>query len=197
MATAFLSKFFFLVNLTFQSQDESSSDEFSATRNEPSGTTSNNNVTYKVKPSVPPRPKNVADHKRVVTITTKDEDPHETNYNENDEGNNFDLYYILSYLHNYLKFSSCKKNVIHFSSLRNYNTHKNIFDILYLAVSQQCTNIISQLIHTTTSVIQLHNKLNSIGDDDSVGKSRKGNMLRELEDAVLLTQTMLKKVMNR
>lgn len=63
--------------------------------------------------------------------------------------------------------------------------------------NQLCSNIINQLVQTTTSVIQLHQRLKS--NDESGGGSGRNNslMIKELENAVIMTQNMLTKVTNR
>ncbi|XP_055549086.1 uncharacterized protein LOC129732314 isoform X1 [Wyeomyia smithii] len=63
--------------------------------------------------------------------------------------------------------------------------------------NQLCSNIINQLVQTTTSVIQLHQRLKS--NDESGGGSGRNNslMIKELENAVIMTQNMLMKVTNR
>ncbi|XP_021703185.1 uncharacterized protein LOC5568929 isoform X3 [Aedes aegypti] len=62
--------------------------------------------------------------------------------------------------------------------------------------NQLCSNIINQLVQTTTSVIQLHQRLKS--NDESGGGSGRNNslMIKELENAVIMTQNMLTKVTN-
>lgn len=63
------------------------------------------------------------------------------------------------------------------------------------ATSQLCSNLINQLMHTTTSVLQLHQRLKTTEDTNS---GRNNNlMLKELENAVIMTQTMLTKITNR
>ncbi|XP_055635458.1 uncharacterized protein LOC129775144 isoform X2 [Toxorhynchites rutilus septentrionalis] len=63
--------------------------------------------------------------------------------------------------------------------------------------NQLCSNIINQLVQTTSSVIQLHQRLKS--NDESGGGSGRNNslMIKELENAVIMTQNMLTKVTNR
>lgn len=48
---------------------------------------------------------------------------------------------------------------------------------------------------TTTSVMQLHQRLKH--SDETSGVRHKNFMLKELENAVIMTQTMLTKVTNR
>lgn len=63
-----------------------------------------------------------------------------------------------------------------------------------IAVSSQLlSNIISQLMVTTNSVLQLHQRLKS-NDDASASGTRNQEMTKELENAVMMTQSMLKKV---
>lgn len=64
--------------------------------------------------------------------------------------------------------------------------------ILQFSVSSQLiTNIISQLMVTTNSVMQLHQRLKS---SEESSDNRKQDMLKELENAVMMTQTMLTKI---
>lgn len=67
----------------------------------------------------------------------------------------------------------------------------------FSVTNQLCSNIINQLVQTTTSVIQLHQRLKS--NDESGGGSGRNNslMIKELENAVIMTQNMLTKVTNR
>lgn len=61
-----------------------------------------------------------------------------------------------------------------------------------------CSSIINQLIQTTNSVIQLHQKLKTNDDVSGVSNNNQSNslMLKELENAVIMTQTMLTKITN-
>lgn len=61
-----------------------------------------------------------------------------------------------------------------------------------------CSSIINQLIQTTNSVIQLHQKLKTNDDASGVSNNNRSNslMLKELENAVIMTQTMLTKITN-
>lgn len=71
--------------------------------------------------------------------------------------------------------------------------HLFIYDFFpfLLVTSQLCSNIISQLMQTTNSVMQLHNRLKY---SDEPSESRNNNMmLKELENAVIMTQNMLTK----
>jgi mitogen-activated protein kinase binding protein 1 len=52
------------------------------------------------------------------------------------------------------------------------------------------------LMHTTKSVICLHQRLKT--NDETTGSGRSNNlMLKELENAVIMTQNMLTKITNR
>ena len=65
-----------------------------------------------------------------------------------------------------------------------------------LVTSQLCSNIINQLMHTTSTVMKLHQRLKT--DDESENTGRNNNlMLKELENAVIMTQTMLTKITTR
>ncbi|XP_063699886.1 mitogen-activated protein kinase-binding protein 1 isoform X2 [Culicoides brevitarsis] len=65
--------------------------------------------------------------------------------------------------------------------------------------SQICSNLINQLMQTTSSVIQLHQRLKT-SDEGIVtnGSASRNNslMLKELENAVIMTQNMLTKITN-
>lgn len=69
--------------------------------------------------------------------------------------------------------------------------------------NQLCSNIIAQLMATTASVMQLHTRLRQEGSPDAdptttggsgAGGRQKSMMLKELENAVIMTQSMLTKV---
>lgn len=63
-----------------------------------------------------------------------------------------------------------------------------------IAVSSQLiSNIISQLMVTTNSVMQLHQRLKT-NDDASASGTRNKEMMKELENAVMMTQSMLTKI---
>lgn len=51
-------------------------------------------------------------------------------------------------------------------------------------------------MHTTNSVIQLHSRLRTT-DTDNSGTGNNNLMLKELENAVIMTQNMLTKITNR
>ncbi|XP_055682850.1 mitogen-activated protein kinase-binding protein 1 isoform X2 [Lutzomyia longipalpis] len=57
----------------------------------------------------------------------------------------------------------------------------------------QCSRLINQLMLTTNSVVQLHSRLRQTED----GGGGSNYMLQELENAVVMTQTMLTKVTNQ
>lgn len=59
--------------------------------------------------------------------------------------------------------------------------------------SQLISNIISQLMVTTNSVMQLHQRLKTT-DDPSASGTRNKEMMKELENAVMMTQSMLTKI---
>jgi hypothetical protein len=66
----------------------------------------------------------------------------------------------------------------------------------FTVTSQLCSNIINQLMHTTNSVLCLHQRLKT--NDEATGTGRSNNlMLKELENAVIMTQNMLTKITNR
>lgn len=58
--------------------------------------------------------------------------------------------------------------------------------------AQLCTNLINQLVMTTNNVLQLHQKLQS--REDSSNNGNNDYMLKELENAVVMTQNMLTKI---
>uniref|UniRef100_A0A336LUB0 CSON000897 protein n=1 Tax=Culicoides sonorensis TaxID=179676 RepID=A0A336LUB0_CULSO len=63
--------------------------------------------------------------------------------------------------------------------------------------SQICSNLINQLMHTTSSVIQLHQRLKMSDEIGNQGSGRNNTiMLKELENAVKMTQNMLTKITN-
>lgn len=68
------------------------------------------------------------------------------------------------------------------------------FLVLFTVTSQLCSNIISQLVVTTNSVMQLHQRLKH--NDESSGARQNKLMLKELENAVIMTQTILTKITN-
>ncbi|XP_031618833.1 uncharacterized protein LOC116337970 isoform X3 [Contarinia nasturtii] len=60
--------------------------------------------------------------------------------------------------------------------------------------SQLISNIISQLMGTTNSVMQLHQRLKNSEESSNGSDNRKQDMLKELENAVMMTQSMLTKI---
>lgn len=91
-------------------------------------------------------------------------------------------------------------------SSNTYNTlalilslHSNIiflgqFICVFTVSSQLISNIISQLMGTTNSVMQLHQRLKSSDESSNGTDNRKQEMIKELENAVMMTQTMLTKI---
>ncbi|XP_055295668.1 mitogen-activated protein kinase-binding protein 1 isoform X6 [Sitodiplosis mosellana] len=63
--------------------------------------------------------------------------------------------------------------------------------------SQLISNIISQLMVTTNSVMQLHQRLKTSEESSNGTDNRKQDMLKELENAVMMTQSMLTKITNK
>jgi mitogen-activated protein kinase binding protein 1 len=77
-------------------------------------------------------------------------------------------------------------------------SYNNIFKFNYhnfLVTSQLCTSLINQLVMTTNNVLQLHQRLQSSEEPTSTGNNN--FMLKELENAVVMTQNMLKKITAR
>lgn len=65
--------------------------------------------------------------------------------------------------------------------------------MIFVVSSQSIASIISQLMVTTNSVMQLHQKLKNNEDSTTPGNRNK-EMLKELENAVMMTQSMLTKI---
>ncbi|XP_037904437.1 mitogen-activated protein kinase-binding protein 1 isoform X7 [Hermetia illucens] len=63
------------------------------------------------------------------------------------------------------------------------------------STSQLCSNIISMLNTTTNAVLQLHSRLKH--SDETSGSRNNNLMLKELENAVIMTQNMLTKITNK
>nr|XP_049466265.1 uncharacterized protein LOC120959422 isoform X1 [Anopheles coluzzii] len=161
------------VNISTAGQDESSSEE------SPTSTVS----TVPAKPAVPPRPRSIAfEHKRIanasqlnvkktVTVggTTTIPADATTNGGSNNNGSS-----------NNGAMLPVKDADLDNADLTN----------------QLCTNIINQLVQTTSTVIQLHQRLKS-SDEASINGRNNSLMLKELENAVIMTQNMLTKVTNR
>lgn len=120
------------------------------------------------KPAVPPRPRSIAmEHKRIANVNA-----------------------TLS--------AAAKKQLQSPSTNMEMETMIKDGDLDNADLTNQlCSNIINQLVQTTTSVIQLHQRLKS--NDESGGGSGRNNslMIKELENAVIMTQSMLTKVTNR
>lgn len=66
-----------------------------------------------------------------------------------------------------------------------------IFILAFAVTSQLLTNIITQLMTTTNSVMQLHQRLKNTEETSSTPDTRNQEMLKELENAVMMTQSML------
>jgi mitogen-activated protein kinase binding protein 1 len=64
-----------------------------------------------------------------------------------------------------------------------------------LVTTQLCTGLINQLMVTTNNVMQLHQRLRSSDEPTSTGNNNL--MLKELENAVIMTQSMLTKITTR
>lgn len=161
------------VNISTTGQDESSSEE------SPTSTVS---ITP-TKPAVPPRPRSIAfEHKRIANVNaslnakksvtvvvgagTNTSTVGDTNGSSNNNTNGGIL--------------PAKDTDLDNADLTN----------------QLCTNIINQLVQTTSSVIQLHQRLKA-SDETSINGRNNSLMLKELENAVIMTQNMLTKVTNR
>lgn len=74
------------------------------------------------------------------------------------------------------------------------NKRNHMFPISVSVSSQLITNIISQLMVTTNSVMQLHQRLKNNNDTTTGTDNRNPDMLKELENAVMMTQSMLTKI---
>lgn len=151
------------VNLSTTGQDDSSSEETPS-------------IVHSGKPAVPPRPRSISvDHKRFSSLSINSKirnssyeiSPMDLPCKDTDVANaDCKNIYFPSFLSNLRLFSSS-------------------------VTSQLCSNIISQLMQTTNSVMQLHNRLKY---SDEPSESRNNNMmLKELENAVHMTQSMLTK----
>uniref|UniRef100_A0A182QM09 MABP1/WDR62 second WD40 domain-containing protein n=1 Tax=Anopheles farauti TaxID=69004 RepID=A0A182QM09_9DIPT len=160
------------VNISTTGQDESSSEE------SPTSTVS----TVPTKPAVPPRPRSIAfEHKRIVNVNaslinakktvtvggTTTIPAEATNGGGGGGNNNGGVMPIKD------------------ADLDNADL-----------TNQLCTNIINQLVQTTSTVIQLHQRLRS-SDESSMNGRNNSLMLKELENAVIMTQNMLTKVTSR
>uniref|UniRef100_A0A182MZ08 WD_REPEATS_REGION domain-containing protein n=1 Tax=Anopheles dirus TaxID=7168 RepID=A0A182MZ08_9DIPT len=163
------------VNISTTGQDESSSEE------SPTSTVS----TVPTKPAVPPRPRSIAfEHKRIanvnaslitvkktVTVGGTTTIPTEATNGGGGGGagsnNNGGVMPIKD------------------ADLDNADL-----------TNQLCTNIINQLVQTTSTVIQLHQRLRS-SDEATMNGRNNSLMLKELENAVIMTQNMLTKVTSR
>uniref|UniRef100_A0A182MBP5 MABP1/WDR62 second WD40 domain-containing protein n=1 Tax=Anopheles culicifacies TaxID=139723 RepID=A0A182MBP5_9DIPT len=163
------------INISTAGQDESSSEE------SPTSTVS----TVPAKPAVPPRPRSIAfEHKRIANVNTSLINVKKTvtvggtttipseSTNGSTGGNNNAT--------NNGAIMSMKDADLDNADLTN----------------QLCTNIINQLVQTTSTVIQLHQRLKS-SDEASINGRNNSLMLKELENAVIMTQNMLTKVTNR
>uniref|UniRef100_A0A182RAX7 WD_REPEATS_REGION domain-containing protein n=1 Tax=Anopheles funestus TaxID=62324 RepID=A0A182RAX7_ANOFN len=163
------------VNISTAGQDESSSEE------SPTSTAS----TVPTKPAVPPRPRSIAfEHKRIANVNTSLINVKKTvtvggtttipseSTNGSSGGNNN--------APNNGAIMPVKDADLDNADLTN----------------QLCTNIINQLVQTTSTVIQLHQRLKST-DEASINGRNNSLMLKELENAVIMTQNMLTKVTNR
>ncbi|XP_053666866.1 uncharacterized protein LOC128715968 [Anopheles marshallii] len=163
------------VNISSAGQDESSSEE------SPTSTVS----TVPTKPAVPPRPRSIAfEHKRIANVNTSlinvkktvtvggtttipSESTNGSSGGINNATNNGAIMPVKD------------------ADLDNADL-----------TNQLCTNIINQLVQTTSTVIQLHQRLKS-NDEASINGRNNSLMLKELENAVIMTQNMLTKVTNR
>ncbi|XP_058056693.1 uncharacterized protein LOC131208065 [Anopheles bellator] len=155
------------VNISTTGQDESSSEESPTSVVSPMPT----------KPAVPPRPRSIAfEHKRIANVnaslvakkTVTVVVGGATDTNGGGGGQN------------------------HGGIVPIKDTDLDNADL----TNQLCTNIINQLVQTTASVIQLHQRLKS--SDETANNGRNNSlMLKELENAVIMTQNMLTKVTNR
>ncbi|XP_055599901.1 uncharacterized protein LOC129749077 isoform X2 [Uranotaenia lowii] len=155
------------VNISSTGQDESSSEE--------SPTSTSVNVAP-TKPAVPPRPRSIAldHHKRIAGVNAS--------------------------------LNAKKTPVGAAGGVAGSSSHLDMEGLLLKdgdldnadLTNQLCSNIINQLVQTTSSVIQLHQRLKS-NDESSGGSGRNANslMIKELENAVIMTQNMLTKVTNR
>lgn len=70
-----------------------------------------------------------------------------------------------------------------------------LIEYYFSATSQLCSNIISMLNTTTNAVLQLHSRLKH--SDETSGSRNNNLMLKELENAVIMTQNMLTKITNK
>ncbi|XP_070509795.1 mitogen-activated protein kinase-binding protein 1 isoform X4 [Chironomus tepperi] len=61
--------------------------------------------------------------------------------------------------------------------------------------TQFCSNVINQLMNTANAVLQLHQRLRSVDEPTSTGNNNL--MLKELENAVIMTQSVLTKITAR
>lgn len=75
--------------------------------------------------------------------------------------------------------------------LPHTDSNSNVFFLVFAVTSQLLTNIITQLMTTTNSVMQLHQRLKNTEETSSTPDNRNQEMLKELESAVMMTQSML------
>uniref|UniRef100_A0AAG5DBV1 MABP1/WDR62 second WD40 domain-containing protein n=1 Tax=Anopheles atroparvus TaxID=41427 RepID=A0AAG5DBV1_ANOAO len=170
------------VNISTTGQDESSSEE------SPTSTVS---ITP-TKPAVPPRPRSIAfEHKRIANVNAS------LNAKKS----------VTVVVGGSTNTTTTTTNISSGTSVADMNGtgNNNNGGILPAKdtdldnadlTNQLCTNIINQLVQTTSSVIQLHQRLKA-SDETSINGRNNSLMLKELENAVIMTQNMLTKVTNR
>lgn len=159
------------VNLTTAGQDESSSEESPPP----------NVTTSPTKPVVPPRPRNLnPDQRRITNINT--------------QLNSKKMELAAGMVEMPVKDNGVDNADSEFETFPRHMSYSKSF--FYLSVTTQfCSNIINQLIATANNVIQLHERLRSSDEPTSTGNNNL--MLKELENAVTMTQSMLTKITTR
>lgn len=77
----------------------------------------------------------------------------------------------------------------------NFRKIKLIIYFIFIVTSHLCSTVISQLMQTASSVMQLHERLRTT--EDSNGTRNNNIMFQELEKAVIMTQNMFTKITNK
>lgn len=164
-------------------QDDSSSEE---------AQTNTHKITN-TKPVVPPRPRGISgvEYKRngVPNPPTTNGKPAKSNFTEDVPCKDNDV-----------ANADCKRIKTIFNRIqalpRNLEIYFFFWFVLFLSPvsSQLISNIISQLMVTTNSVMQLHQRLKNTEESSNGSDNRKQDMLKELENAVMMTQSMLTKI---
>jgi mitogen-activated protein kinase binding protein 1 len=159
------------VNLTTAGQDESSSEESPPP----------NVTTSPTKPAVPPRPRNIPQDQRRIT-------------NINTLINSKKMELAAGMVEMPCKDSDIENADSEFQKILKLSSILMPFPLLSVT-TQLCSSLINQLMVTTNNVMQLHQRLRTNDEPTSTGNNNL--MLKELENAVIMTQSMLTKITTR